>query len=99
MKFRNTKEENTAKAILETGKNEKFWEIICKSIDESIAYIEEQQDSEDMRELSPEMYKLTNELFKAKKEYLRTLKNTPDNILSWLEKPVSERQSFDPYDS
>ncbi len=98
MKFKTTKEEANAKGILEAGKKEKFWELIMKSIDESIEYIQKEQDSEDMKELSPEMYKLTNELFKAKKEFLSTLKRTPDNILSWLEKPSSEREDFDPYD-
>lgn len=98
MKFKTITEEATAKNILETGKKEKFWQLIAQSIEESIAYIQQQQDSEDMRDLSQEMYKHTNEIFKAKKELLRTLIKTPDNIISWLGKPSADRPDFDPYD-
>ena len=98
MKLKNVKEELNAKGILEQGKTEKFWELIVASLEESIEHIETQRDSEDMKELSPEMYKLTNELFKAKKEFLKTLIRTPDNIISWLEKPSTDRPEFDPYE-
>lgn len=98
MIFKNSKEEENAKGILEEGKKTEFWKLIVRSMEESKEFIQSQQDDDDLKELTPEMYKLTNEIFKAKKQYLDTLIKTPDNIISWLEKPSSERQDFDPYD-
>ena len=98
MKFKNTKEEQDAKGILLEGKQTKFWALVVQSIEESIDFIKQQQESEDMKELSPEMYKFTNEVFKAKIVFLKNLIKTPDNIISWLEKPSNDRPDFDPYD-
>ena len=98
IKFKNTKEENNAKSILEEGKKTAFWKLICEALKESKEFIQSEQDSEDLKDLSPEMYKLTNELFKSKKVFLDKLVETPDNILSWLEKPSNVRQEFDPYE-
>ncbi len=91
-------EESTVKATLEEGKKSKFWQYITRALEESKAFIQAQQDSEDLKELSPEIYKLQNELFKAKKVFLDHLIKTPDNIISWLQQPSNERQEFDPYD-
>lgn len=88
----------SARAILNEGKKSKFWELILQSIKESKEFIQSEQDSEDLKDLVPEMYKLQNELYKAKKQFLDSLAKTPDNIISWLEKPSNERQDFDPYE-
>lgn len=98
MQFKNPKEEMSARAILNEGKKSKFWELILQSIKESKEFIQSEQDSEDLKDLVPEMYKLQNELYKAKKQFLDSLAKTPDNIISWLEKPSNERQDFDPYE-
>jgi hypothetical protein len=84
--------------ILKQGKQTEFWRIIIDALEESKEDIQKKQDSEDLKELSPELYKIYNELFKAKKQLIDTLIKTPDNIISWLTKPVTERQNFDPYD-
>lgn len=97
MKFKNKNQEDGAKTILEEGKKSEFWKLILQSIAESKEFIQQEQDSEDLKELSPEMYKFTNEVYKAKKQFLDRLAETPDNIISWLQKPSSERQEFDPY--
>lgn len=98
MKFATPKEEQSAKEILKEGKKTKFWELIVASIQESKEFIQKEQDSEDLKDLSPELYKLTNELYKAKKAFLDVLAKTPDNLISWLEKPDNDRKEFDPYD-
>ena len=85
------------KEILEAGMSSQFWRIIVEALEESIDFIQEQMDSDDLRELSAEQYKLHNELFKAKKQYLNTLINTPRNLISWLGTPDNERKEFDPY--
>lgn len=98
MKFKNPTDENNAKGILEEGKKSEFWKLVLQSIAESKEFIQSEQDSEDLKDLPAENYKLQNELFKAKKQFLDSLAKTPDNIISWLQKPSSERQEFDPYD-
>ena len=98
MKFKSRDEELNAKAILEEGKKTQFWKLVVDSLMESKEFIQEQQDGEDISELSAEQYKHMNEVFKAKKKFLDILTKTPDNIISWLEKPVNERKEFDPYD-
>lgn len=88
----------TKMEILRAGKSTEFWRLIVEAMQESKDFIDEQMESEELQELSPEMYKLTNEMFKAKKKYLETLINTPDNLISWLGTPDNERKDFDPYD-
>jgi hypothetical protein len=84
--------------ILKQGRQTEFWNIIKEVMEESKEDIQKKQDGEDIAELSPEQYKFRNELFKAKKEMIDNLIKTPENIISWLEKPETERQNFDPYD-
>jgi len=94
-----TKQTNTTKQeLLKIGKQGEFWKIIVDTLEESKDYIQEQQDSEELKELTAEQYKFQNEIFKAKKKFLEILINTPDNIITWLEKPTSERKEFDPYE-
>lgn len=83
--------------ILKQGKQTEFWRIILDTLEESREDIQNKQDGGDIAELSAEQYKFRNELFKAKKEFINALKNTPDNLISWLTKPENERQNFDPY--
>lgn len=84
--------------ILRQGAQGEFWRIISETIRESIEYINDQMESEEMKDLTAEQYKFTNELFKAKKEFLNMLIKTPENVMSWLGKPEGERKEFDPYD-
>ena len=84
--------------VLRIGKGGEFWKLIVEALQESIDFIQEQMDSDELKELTAEQYKLTNELFKAKKQYLATLMKTPDNLISWLGTPDNERKDFDPYE-
>ena len=84
--------------ILRQGIASQFWGIILEIMQESKDYIEEQQNSEDMQGLTPEIYKLSNELFKAKKAMIDKLMEAPANMISWLEKPNNDRKDFDPYE-
>ena len=84
--------------ILKTGKLSEFWHIIVEAIEESRDDIQKKQDGEEIAELSSDQYKFRNELFKAKKEMLDALLNTPENLISWMTKPETEGQNFDPYD-
>lgn len=99
LKFKDKKEEQSAIEILKQGAQSEFWQLILKIMQESKEDIQAKQDSEDMKDLSAELYKSYNELFKAKKELIDTLMKTPENIISWLAKPQAERpKEFDPYD-
>lgn len=98
IKFKDKNEEATVKAILEEGKKTKFWQLILEAIDESKQFIQQEQDGEDISILNAEQYKHVNEVFKAKKKFLDALKETPDNLISWLGTPANERKEFDPYD-
>ena len=83
--------------ILRNGKDTQFWKAIVNSLTESQEFIREQMEDEDFKDLPADQYKLMNELMKAKLKFLETLKNTPDNIISWLEQPPEDRMEFDPY--
>lgn len=84
--------------ILKQGMQTEFWKIIIEAMEESRVDIQAKQDGEDIAELDADQYKFRNELFKAKKEFIDALSKTPDNLISWLEKPVSEKpKEFDPY--
>ena len=98
MQFKNTEEEQSAIALLKEGTKTAFWELIKKSMEESKAFIKKQQDGEDIADLGPEAYKATNELLKAKIKLIDGLLNSPKNIISWLGKPATEREDYDPYD-
>lgn len=85
--------------ILKSGKQTEFWRLIVEAIEKSKDFIQSQIDGEDILELEPEKYKMVNELFKSKKKFLDSLIETPDNLISWLEKPETERpKEFDPYE-
>ena len=99
MKFKSKKEEQDAVDVLRTGAKSHFWGLIVKALEESKEYIQSQMDSEEMKNLEADQYKLMNELYKAKKEFLNILMKTPENIVSWLQLAPSERpKDFDPYD-
>lgn len=97
MSILNTKKSDDIKEILNIGEKEEFWRIIVDALDQSIEALQNLADSEDMKDLSPERYKLENELIKAKINYLKTLKNTPENLRSWLSSPDNRGTNFDPY--
>ena len=97
-KIKNQNSDITKIELLKQGKGLEFWKIIVDAMEESLEDIQRKQDSEEMSELNQEQYKFRNELFKAKKELLNALIKTPDNLISWLQKPETERKEYDPYD-
>ena len=98
MQFKDKKEKNNAKGILEEGMKTDFWKLIVDALKESKESLQRLQDGEEIADLPPEQYKLQMELCKAKKDYLDKLAKTPENIISWLEDPNNDTTEFDPYD-
>lgn len=85
--------------ILKQGMAGEFWSLILNALEESVEDLQNKADSDEMQSLTPEQYKFMNESIKAKKEYLRTLMRTPENLISWLERPVAQKgKNFDPYE-
>ncbi len=97
-KVKSNSSEESKIEILKQGMNSEFWRLIKEAIEDSIDHIQTQMDAEEMKNLSAAQYKFMNESMKAKKEYLHTLLKTPENLISWLEKPATdEPKDFDPY--
>jgi hypothetical protein len=97
MKLSNPKDKKNIQKTLRQGAATEFWQIILQALDESIQYLQNQQDSEEMRELSSEQYKVENEILKAKRANLKILKELPSTIMGWLENPDQSEPEFDPY--
>ena len=87
MKFTDDKEKQSAIEILKQGRKTEFWRLIVEAMKESKEVIQKTQDGDDIADLPSTEYKLQNEIYKVKKEFLDTLVNTPENIISWLEEP------------
>lgn len=100
MAKKESKENNPTKIeILKQGKQTEFWKLILDAIEESREYITDQLEDESMDDLPPEQYKFMVKTLQSKKKFLDVLKKTPDNLISWLETPPSERpKNFDPYE-
>lgn len=88
-----------AKEVLRLGKGTEFWKLIGMALDDSIAHLQAEQDSNDIFELPAEQYKVMVELLKAKRKYLAHLKNLPDTLIEFLTEPAGnlEEKNFDPY--
>ena len=83
--------------ILRQGKNSDFWRVIVEALKESKEYLQKITDSDDLKELPADQYKVENELLKAKRKYLDKLSELPDNLILWLENPDNKKPNFDPY--
>lgn len=83
--------------VLQVGKTSEFWQVICEAIEQSREHLQTYQDSEEFKDLPADKYKLESELIRAKRQFLNTLKETPDNIISWLSTPDNKIENFDPY--
>lgn len=91
-------EDNSKIEILQAGIKTPFWDLVVEAIKESKQHIQDQMDSDDLKELTAEQYKFQNEIFKTKKQFLDMLIRTPNNIISWMEKPTKDKpRNFDPY--
>jgi len=90
--------ENTME-LLRLGTATPFWQAIQESIDESIAHLQKVEDSQEMRDLPAEQYKLESELLKAKKKYLNHLKQLPMALVEYLKDPPNnqETKNDDPF--
>ncbi len=91
------KDNESIKAILETGKKGEFWQELIIVINESIDRLKDKQNKDDLRDLIPEQYKLESELLKNEISCLEYLKDLPDDIISWLDKPNITDEEFDPF--
>jgi hypothetical protein len=84
--------------LLRLGQATEFWRLITGVLDENIASLRGEQDSEDLKELSNDQYKIHNELLKAKIKYNQRLKELPDTLIAHLQSPNQEGKDYDPYD-
>lgn len=91
----------TAQEILKRGMKEDFWQLILANLDESIENLRNKQNSDEIRDLPAEQYKVENEIIKASISNLQDLKRVPQNIISWLDDPNTGETdiNFDPYPS
>ncbi len=92
-----TKNPLDIQTVMEQGKTSDFWQLIMQAIEQTRMNLQEYQDSDEFRDLPADKYKLESELIHAKRKYLNILKETPDNIISWLSQPDAKIENFDPY--
>lgn len=97
MSILNSKKPIDIQGILNEGKSSEFWGIIVEALDQSIVALQAEHDTDEFKNLPADQYKLESELIRAKKQFLNTLKATPDNIVSWLSSPERKNENFDPY--
>lgn len=86
--------------ILRLGQATEFWKLIQESIDESKEHLQKVEDSQELRELPAEQYKLESEILKMKKRYLDHLRRLPTSIIEYLQEPPENREKAgndDPY--
>lgn len=96
----NSENIDNTKEVLRLGKTTEFWALLTQALDESIAHLQDKQDSDDLKELLAEQYKLEAELLKAKRAYLKHLKELPDTLIAYLTEPagnLDKEENFDPY--
>ena len=91
------KNKENIKEILSQGIATEFWSILLQALDESIIHLQKEQDSDDMRDLPAEQYKVEAEILKAKRANLHKLKDLPTSIIAWLIQPDQSEPNFDPY--
>lgn len=92
-----TKESQSKQEILRQGQQSDFWNIIVEFLRKSREDLRGQQDSDELRDLPADQYKVENELLKAKIKYLDRLTDYPNTIIGWLQNPDQEERNFDPY--
>lgn len=90
---------DSTREILSQGQATPFWRVIQEAVDDSIAHLSKREDSEELRDLPAEQYKLESELLKAKRKYLQHLKELPKKIIEYLAEPPENRNTGndDPY--
>jgi len=85
--------------ILKQGIKTDFWKLLVDGLDESIKRLQNEQNSDELRDMPADQYKVENEIIKASIANLKDLKELPENIISWLEDPNAgdPGHEFDPY--
>lgn len=85
--------------VLRNGIKTDFWKLIVKNLNESIERLRNEQNSDALRDLPADQYKVENEIIKASIANLEDLKQVPENIISWLDDPNAGEKGheFDPY--
>lgn len=91
------KNKDNIQEILRQGKVTEFWQVLVQALDDSIVNLQKIQDSDDMKDLPIDQYKVESEILKAKRANLKKLKELPDTLVSWLEQPDQGEKNFDPY--
>lgn len=87
----------TKQEILRQGQTTQFWQLIIESLRDSKNHLRNEQDSEDLKDLPADQYKVESELIKAKIKYIDKLIEYPNTLIGWLEKPDNEQTEYDPY--
>ena len=84
--------------ILKQGQLSEFWQIVCQFVRESKEHLRQEQESDGLRDLPADQYKVESELLKAKIKYLDKLTDYPNTIIGWLQNPnTDEPKNWDPY--
>jgi len=99
MRFDNPKDRDSIREVLKQGVKADFWKIIIQGLDAIIENLQKEQDSEGLKELPAEQYKVESEILKAKRKYLKDLKEFPQTLLSDLDDPNENNkpEDLDPY--
>lgn len=84
--------------IIKQGAGGEFWKLLVDALHDSKDALRKQQESDDLKELPADQYKVENELLKAKIKYLDKLIGLPDTIVQWLQNPDNSQVEFDPYE-
>jgi len=99
MKIHDPNDKESIREILKQGVKTDFWKIIMQGLDAVAEDLQREQDSEGLKELPAEQYKVESEILKAKRKYLRELKDFPRTILNDLDDPNEgvKEENLDPY--
>ena len=92
-----TQQSQSKQEILRQGQQSDFWQIILEYIQESKGHLRQQQDSDELKDLPADQYKVENELLKAKIKCLDKLTDYPNTIIGRLQNP-NEEKNWDVYE-
>lgn len=97
MRLNNPKDKESIQENLRQGEATEFWQLILQGIDDSIEYLQNLRDGEDINDLPADEYKITAELLKAKIANMKKMKDFPQSLITYLDSPDQREGNFDPY--
>jgi len=88
----------TSQEILRLGMDGDFWQLIVSALQDSKENLRNLLDSDDLKDLPADQYKLESEILKSKIKYIDKLSELPKNLIAWHENPDNTEKDFDPYE-